>query len=52
LGQFDARPAVRGGEDIEVGGPSDATRAAIAGAVKRVEETTARAILTLKTRGD
>ena len=46
------RGALASTEDIEVGGPSDATRAAIAGAVKRVEETTARAILTLKTRGD
>jgi aminopeptidase YwaD len=42
------RDALRTADDIEVGGSSEATRAAIAASVKRVEDATAKAIANLK----
>ena len=42
------REALRTADDIEVGGSSDVTRAAIAASVKRVDDVTVRAIANLK----
>jgi aminopeptidase YwaD len=42
------REALKTTDDIEVGGSSDPTRAAIAAAVKRVDDATARAIANIK----
>ncbi len=42
------RDALKTTDDIEVGGSSDATKAAITSAIKRVDDATAQAIATLK----
>jgi hypothetical protein len=44
------RDALKTADDIEAGGSSDATKAAIASSVKRVEDTTAKAIANLKSQ--
>ncbi|HEV8411262.1 MAG TPA: M28 family peptidase [Gemmatimonadaceae bacterium] len=44
------RDALKTADDIEAGGSSDATKAAIASSVKRVEDATAKAIANLKSQ--
>ncbi len=44
------RDALKTADDIEVGGSSDATKAAIASSVKRVDDATSRAIANLKSQ--